>query len=408
MPLRMHHAAMSRTDIRPIPSVPSSNRPYSVPAYLDHTRSEDYDNIAYPERSATSSAIDDIDKLVPPRQPPFLQRVVAENNEHDPKLPLLTAALEETAETDTPLANKRRVAKRGSMKSASNNTAWESVQTEQGELTESLRRATGHTAVESNPPKRVKINVVRSQSRTASKAYHTRSSISGKQNINYFEEDDNYSTVAGSSDDDLEIANTVQTPKKSRYFGAAGTAKPDPYDIMGTASGVESPRNARKADKPHEAIVARGAGASDDRPGTSNATVQNLDVSSQYRVNSHLEDNNTSAQYNMVSRAISSLTGPKFVTEGRGSRQLPKRPSVESLTTPGTVTESESDNENLETRISRIEDVIGIQRERGLGEFVKGGLVAGGTNVLETLTNDLLLGMVVADDELLEQVGKIM
>ncbi|KAI1100929.1 hypothetical protein F4804DRAFT_317546 [Jackrogersella minutella] len=429
VPLRMQRVAMNRTDTRPmaIPSLQlSSDRPYySVPSYpRSRTASESSSSFARPPRPPSASEANDIDTLVPRRVLPFPPRRTSQRNEGDYLMPPTIDT--EYSEIPTKISKSTRaVAKRGSQKSQSDNSARERGHLElsparlpseqnSSEQAGSQKRAIGHTAVDSYPPKRIKINVIRSKTQTsispkvskqtypAEVNHHLRYTQASKNsfkdktapnnqlNKNLEEIDDD--ETESSTDSEDEVTNTTLTSKRLGQIKATGTAEPDPYDSADDFGPLRKAQSNRNLDT-IRAVKADYARVPSDISWGSSTPHQDSHVSSQPR-----RYINSSAQCDLPSEAADQV---------KPERKVPEQ-STPTPDEPPTTAERKPSEETLGSRLSRIEAVMRAQEGKRMDEFVKARLAAGGPNMLETLTNEILLALVVPDDELLEQVVKIM
>ncbi|KAI5861381.1 hypothetical protein GGS23DRAFT_576568 [Durotheca rogersii] len=175
VPLRIsrYAANLSSSGPRPVPTLSLPlERPYSVPTYPNqHTNGGNDDGITPPLRPATSSEVDDIDKLVPPRPLVFPQRRAAQEGRNAPHA--LRKGSVEDAKPAQKTPSTRAVAKRGSKKPApaSVSCGMETVPSKPSttsavspdKLAEPQKRPIGSTEPESNPVKKSKINVIGGQ-----------------------------------------------------------------------------------------------------------------------------------------------------------------------------------------------------------------------------------------------------
>ncbi|KAI0379033.1 hypothetical protein F5Y04DRAFT_260968 [Hypomontagnella monticulosa] len=427
IPLRMQRTAMNRTEIRPMP-IPSlkvsADRPYSVPNYLtQRARSEAYGGISHPQRPATSSKLYDIDELVPQRPAILSGRRALEEVEDD--LVSYPVVSEDAELQVKPSTTTRRVARRGSRASSqpSNigdgdpNSAPTSFDPKSSKLAVGHKRAAENTAVESYPPKRIKIKAVRSKSQTpvASNATRRTSSMaypyaqsSQISNASYtetvaleeFGEDvwqlGDDETVAQGSDIGDNIAEAAPMSKNLSQLNL----KPDPYDIMDEPRPVERRQKVMPLD---EIRCFDNTNISGGIPRTSTATLWESPVYWQSHTVAHHRYTNASAQCDMSPKAAPKVTQ----IEPEGEYHPQPAPLAESTPIPQDNIESGLDDEDLDAQLSRIEEVIRTQDEKGMAQFIEERLSTGDSDVLETLTNEIILGFIAHDTELLEKMIQI-
>ncbi|KAI0847362.1 hypothetical protein F5Y00DRAFT_121865 [Daldinia vernicosa] len=444
IPLRMQRATMNRVESQqmPIPSLQlSSTRPYSVPAYLNHrTRSDSNSTFTpHPPRPATSLDLDSVDKSAPSHTILFPQHGVAQNPEND-LLPL-HATPEDTELLEGALGITRPIANRGSRKPrpASINTAEGSQQelspaavpSEQRtiELVEGRKRAASHVDEKSNPSKRIKFNVIRNQSQTAgtlkvskkvslANTFDTQPAQAPKTNST------NSNTIMEKVNQPLEESNAKMTmaqcltttvddtgPKlvsnELAKLKAAVAPKPNPYDIINESDLFEGSRSVRTLGDVQSARYFKTTDISTnvDTLGVSRVSSRGLAVNNR--------DLNTACnQYTSVATqcGISSSPVPSGIQAESG--KLAGDSHSDNLHCGAIVTTDDEKvgeccSENLAFQFSRIEEMLYTQNKVGIEKFINMKLNSEGINVLQTLTNELLLGLAVRDVDLLKQMVNI-
>ncbi|KAI1089735.1 hypothetical protein F5B19DRAFT_466084 [Rostrohypoxylon terebratum] len=425
VPMRMQRLTMNQTDTRPMP-IPSvqlaSDRPYSVPNFNSTRRLRGSDDgLARPLRPASTSEVDEIDKLVPRRQLPFLNRSTSQRVEDDSHISHGND-LEDLEDRSRVLNPTRRVAKRGSKISTTNDSTRASdlsghdLASEQDldHPTGSQKRGNGEAADETYPSKKIKINVIRSQSQTptalgtTNQKYPNTRSRESQLSRNSYEKDipnqkkmgqnievDDDETQSSSGDD--EDAETGLTSQRS---GPTGTGRPDPYDIMDSAPSFEMSQDTGVFRKK------RGT-ASNEEP-----DVPRSIVSSSSAIRRELSTNVQDTQYSNASSQcdIPSTSQVKPECKVPDQQQQQHQTTAVIGSAPGSqdARDRKPNEETLDVRLSRIEKAIRVQEGEGIDEFIKAKLSTGDPGILGTLTNEILLAMVVPNDELLEQVIKVM
>ncbi|XDG06367.1 hypothetical protein ABKA04_005982 [Annulohypoxylon sp. FPYF3050] len=376
------------------------------------------DSLTRPLRPASTSKVDDIDRLVPRRQLPFPNRSTSQRVEDDSQLSHGND-LEDPGDYSTVPKSTRRVAKRGSKISTSNDSTRASdlsgldAASEQGpsHLTGSQKRSNDEVADETYPSKKIKINVIRSQSHTPTvpgsthqKYPNTRSrdqlsgnnyekDVSVKKQIGQNIEVDDDETESSSGDD--EDAETGLTSEK---LGQAGAGKSDPYDIMDSFTPSEMSQDTRGFRKKRVPTNTEELDVPRSLASSSNIIRRELSTNVQDRQYSH-----ASSQCDMPTEHIPSTSQVK--PESKAPEQHQPTSAIGSA--PSTQ-ERKVIEETLDVRLSRIEKAIHAQEGEGIDEFIKAKLSIGDPSILGTLTNEILLAMIVPNDELLEQVIKIM
>lgn len=416
---------MSQADTRPMP-IPSvqlaSDRPYSVPNFNSTRRfMESDDSLTRPLRPASTSKVDDIDRLVPRRRLPFPTRTTSQRVEDDSQASRGND-LNDPEDHSTVPKSTRRVAKRGSKISTSNDSTRASdlsgfdLASEQdtSRLTGSQKRGSDEAVDETYPSKKIKINVIRSQSHTPTvpgstnqKYPNTRSradqlsrntsekDVSVKKQIGQNIEVDDETESSSGDDEDAESRLTLQRSGQIR------AAKPDPYDIMDSTTPFETsqdtrePRKKRGPPNTEELDVPRSLASS------SSAMRRELSTNLQDRQYSH-----ASSQCDMPTEHLPSTSQVK--PESKASEQHQTTVAIGSAPSTQDARDRKLNEETLDVRLSRIEKAIHAQEGEGIDEFIKAKLSTGDPSILGTLTNEILLAMIVPNDELLEQVIKIM
>lgn len=414
---------MSQADTRPMP-IPSvqlaSDRPYSVPNFNSTRRlMESDDSLTRPLRPASTSKVDDIDRLVPRRRLPFPTRTTSQRVEDDSQASRGND-LNDPEDHSTVPKSTRRVAKRGSKISTSNDSTRASdlsgfdLASEQdtSRLTGSQKRGSDEAVDETYPSKKIKINVIRSQSHTPTvpgstnqKYPNTRSrvdqlsrntsekDVSVKKQIGQNIEVDDDETESSSGDDE-----DAETRLTSERLGQTGASKPDPYDIMDDLTPFETSQDTRKSRKKPVPTSTEELDVPRNLARNSSAVRKELSTNIQDRQYSH-----ASSQCDMPTEHIPSKSQVK--PENKASEQHQPTSAIGSA--PSTQ-ERKVIEETLDVRLSRIEKAIHAQKGEGIDEFIKAKLSTGDPSILGTLTNEILLAMIVPNDELLEQVIKIM
>ncbi|KAI1134139.1 hypothetical protein F5Y05DRAFT_246291 [Hypoxylon sp. FL0543] len=435
VPMRMQRAAMNETKTHPMP-IPSlqlsTDRPYSVPTYLDHrARSENGASLPRPPRPVSSSDVDSIRRLVTSRSVLFPPQRITQKAGDDS----LTLHSINSVDAVQPMKIPRiprAVANRGP-KTSPNDSSREGDHTGLGlalfppeqnssEVVRGQKRATELTAMKYFPSKRININVTLTQSETpvSSEAYsamnthmrdtqvkkdkYTKDSITEKEISETLEEDDN-STQGYDSED--EVTEAVLKSKRLRQAGEASTHKSDQDLITGKLGSFEGLQGARDSDKALEPATAQINNVSNDIPTSSNAELEILDGKGRNEIITHRRYTNAWNQCDIDLEATPSAIHiePKGISPGT-HRQPPSL--TRSTTSDRGATEGEANGKTLASRLSRIEEVTNIQKEKGMDKFIKSRLYSGDPNLLETLTGEILLGMVAHDDELLQRVVEIM
>ncbi|KAI1453025.1 hypothetical protein F4805DRAFT_445274 [Annulohypoxylon moriforme] len=425
VPMRMQRLTMNRTDTLPMP-IPSmqltSDRPYSVPNYHSSRKSKgNDDNFIRPPRPASTSEVDDIDKLVPRRQLSFLYRNTIQGDEGNSLASHENGPEDSEAHLRVPKTT-RRVAKRGSQTSITNDSAKTgkpsefnvSSKQDPSHPTGSQKRGNEHMTDEPNPSKRIKINVIRTQSQTpivpevTNQAYpNTRLRESQLNKSNYgkndttkeqinqnIEVDDDETESSESEDDTIEPAVISKRSRQTRV------GKLDPYDIMDGASPLETTQDSRYFSKKRATLNVEETEPLDDLGG-SGAISQESNTNSQRG-----RYTNASSQYDMSSEYTPRTSQVK--PENKLSEHHQSATSIASVPSTQDERQGKPNEETLDARLSRIERAIHVQDEEGIDEFIKIKLNTGNLNTLGILTNEILLALIVPNDELLEQAIKIM
>ncbi|KAI2468214.1 hypothetical protein F4781DRAFT_279639 [Annulohypoxylon bovei var. microspora] len=424
VPLRMQRVTtMNQTDTRPMP-IPSvqlaSDRPYSVPNYHSRRISRENDgSFTRPPRPASTSEVDDIDRLIPPRQLSFARRSTAQEVELDSLTPRRNNLEAPEPRLRIPKTT-RPVAKRGSKISVPDDNARKSDRSQldlasekdSSYLAGSQKRGIDHTTAEAHSSKRIKINVVRSQSQTpiipeiTKQSYPTTSHYFGRNNHG------NDTTIeteiakslgvdddeTQSSDDEDDVAKPVLTSKRLGQTKTASAGKLDPYAIIDELDSFENSQDTRNSGKTRTAVNIEETNTPSDLSGGSSATHREPNISSQTS-----RYTNASSQCDISSKAE---VKPESKPSERHHHQ--STPAIGSTPSTQDAREGKVNEETLDSRLSRIEKAISAQEEGGVDEFVKTRLSTGDMNTLNTLTNEILLALVVPNDKLLEQVIKIM
>ncbi|KAI0836556.1 hypothetical protein F5Y06DRAFT_273748 [Hypoxylon sp. FL0890] len=427
VPLRMQRVSMNGTETRamPIPSLQlSTDRPYSVPTYLDYrTRSENSRSFARPPRPASSSDVDSIHRLAPSHPVLFPQQRTVQKAENDSLTLHSITAVDAVRPINTPKV-PRAVAKRGPTTSSNDssraglNLTLLPPEQNSTEVIRAQKRATDLTAMKYFPSKRININLTLTQSQTPvnPEVYslmnpHIRDTQVKKDNYikdnttknetseNLEEADDN--TTQG-YDSENEATEVMLTSERSGQTGSVNADRPDQDDVTSKAGPVEGLQKARDPDK-----AAGIASALNNTPRNPNAIPEILDEKGQNHAMMRHRYTNAWNQCDIDLEAVPSATRVEPEATAPENHHQPTS-VIRGITSARDAAEREVNNVTLTSRLSKVEEVISVQKEKGMDEFVKARLNSGDPNVLETLTNEILLGMVVHDDELLEQVLKIM
>ncbi|KAI1656308.1 hypothetical protein F4813DRAFT_131138 [Daldinia decipiens] len=430
IPLRMQRATVNRVGAHqmPIPSLQlSSNRPYSVPVYLNHrTHSDSYSSFTHPPRPATSLDLDSVDKSVPPHTTQFPQHGAAQNPENDISLHATTPA--DTELSKGTLRTTRPVANRGSRKipPLSASTAEGSrrelspavVLSEQRTLgfLGGQKRTTSHVIEKSNSSKRIKFNVIRTQSqtvgtpRTSKKAPLTNTSDTRPAQTPETNSTDNnttteeinqplkesdvkrttaqYLTTMVDNTGPMLVSNKLANPK------AADAPKPNPYDIINETDLLENSRSVRALGDVQSARGFRTTDISTD--------VNNRNLNTAYD-----QYTSVATQCGIPPNVI--VSSEIQIESGKLSNDIHSHNiHYKAIATTSDEKGGIYSSENLDIQFSRIEELLCSQNRVGIDKFITIKLNSGGINVLQTLTNELLLGIAVRDVELLEKIARIM
>ncbi|KAI2780350.1 hypothetical protein F4815DRAFT_469883 [Daldinia loculata] len=444
IPLRMQRATMNRVESHqiPIPSLQlSSNRPYSVPVYLNHRNRSDSDSsFTHPPRPATSLDLDSVDKSVSPHTTLFPQHGVAQNPENDLSLHATTLAGTELSKGT--LGTTRPVANRGSRKLTPLSTS--TAEGSRRELSPAVvlseqrtigfvggqKRTTSHIIEKSNPSKRIKFNVIRNQSQTVgtpktskkvplANTFDTQPAQTPETNpmnsnttteeVNQPLEESNakmttaqYITTTVDDTDPRLVSNKLAKPK------VADAPKPNPYDIINETGLFEDSRSVRALGDVQSARKFKT---------TDNST--NVDTLGAFGVSSRgldVNNRNLNTAYNQYTSVATQcgISSNVVVSSGIQTESGKLANDVHShnlhcgtIATTNDEKEGVYCSENLDIQFSRIEELLCTQNKVGMDKFINVKLKSEGTNVLQTLTNELLLGLAVRDVELLEQIAKI-
>ncbi|OTA76210.1 hypothetical protein M434DRAFT_402539 [Hypoxylon sp. CO27-5] len=403
LPLRMQFATMNKTETRPMP-IPSlqlsTDRPYSVPTYLNYrTISDDGASFARPPRPASSSEVDNI------------SRISSVSGARPMKIPTIP----------------RAIAKRGS-KIQSNNSSREDGHAElslalfspEQNLSEGARGqklATELTAMKYFPSKRININVTLTQSQTnvtpeaQSSTYpYIRDSQVKKNNFTEdnsiekeigkaLEEADDNSTQ--SSDSECEVTEAVLMSKRFVPVRPASAAESNQHGNIVKINSIESLQETRHSVKKAGGFLA-----------PKNSNVANVITRSLSKVSETLDgkgqahskawtqcDTDLDVMYSAIQR--------KPEGEVLKDRHWPTS-GVNTIASARDSMGRKVNDETPASRLSKVEEVINVQKEKGMDGFIRAKLGSGDPNLLETLTNEILLGLVTRDEKLLEQVVEIM
>ncbi|KAI1406824.1 hypothetical protein F5Y13DRAFT_176288 [Hypoxylon sp. FL1857] len=435
VPLRMQRVTMNRTETRPMP-IPSlqlsTDRPYSVPTYLNYrTGSESGGSILHPPRPASSSEVDRINRLVPSRPVLSPQHRTTQEVENDPFSFHSTATSVEAIRPIKVPKITRAVAKRGP-KTSTNSSSREgshaglslalfSPEQSSSKVVGGQKRATELTATKYFPSKRININVTLTESQAlitpiAPKAYspmdphipniQVEEDHDAKDNILEKESsetlDDN---TTQSSDSDGEVIEAMLTSENSVQAESATAVKSGQHDITNKFSSAEGLQKAKGTDK-SAVVVAnlKNTNVVNVNPKCSDVVPETPNGKSQNHIVTRRQYANSWAQCDIDLEAVPNAT--QIEPEGRAPED--HHTVVGGITTVQDTAQRKVNDETLASRLLRVEQAVAIQKEKGMDEFVKERLNSGDPNVLQTLTNEILLGLVVHDNELLEQIVKTM
>ncbi|KAI2617830.1 hypothetical protein GGR54DRAFT_640914 [Hypoxylon sp. NC1633] len=464
VPLRMSRAAaLNRVDSRPSPialSQLSSDRPYSVPPYLSHRMSNDGDaNSSHPPRPATSFDVRDLDRMVMTRSVPLSQRRIAEYDPNGVLLPR-TISPEEGVHPNKTQKTTRAVAKRGSRKLPPESKTDESSQTalsSQQDLSQSMRgqkRVAEYADGDFFFLKKAKTSMTMGHSQTdlaAEASAETPSAAnqgsqegrvgrvgSAEKEATAGEEDyantgtlDGDETVTGSENEDGPLAK-IKSRRKARMAGSStdtNAGKLDPCTTIDRPGSAKSPQAGGNPHSVPEVTKSRNTDIIDKAPGdmsrsrTPSTMLQEPDAESQGSAATRRQYTTASAQCDLSPYAARNFV-PQKELDPDPDLELPPfacqpTPDAESLTSVGGATEtnvgndhaSENENDDEEegqasqlSRIERIEEVLSAQRETGMDGFIAARLGEGGAGMLERLADDVLLGMLLRENDLVEQV----
>ncbi|KAI1374509.1 hypothetical protein F4677DRAFT_426401 [Hypoxylon crocopeplum] len=403
-----------------------SDRPGSVPAHLDRRiSSENHGSSPYPPRPATSSEVGNINQLIPHRHLPFPQRRASQITRNNSlfQRPITPGVAIQPRPTNTV---PRAVAKRGSKRPPSDSAL---IPFEQ-EPTISARgqeRATERAAMGSDSSKRVKFNVKGYLSWTSAEpkasykaplkadpylhatevdgADHEEAKIAIEEGINgNLEKPDDSTNVTGSSHRENEIPGSEFKSRTQRQVGTARADIPYSYATPGKVGLIGSPQRARNLAETREIANIRKADVPDGIIGSYTAKLQELDVNRQISLISHRKYATASTQYDVLPEPVSSPTQRGSPGKASAYTHQPA-PDVGNITGVEDVTVRKVDGED---RLVRIKEMLDLQEEIGMDGFIRARLRTGGPNLLETLANEILLGMVARDDELLKHAIKYM
>ncbi|KAI1472258.1 uncharacterized protein F4812DRAFT_5480 [Daldinia caldariorum] len=403
VPLRMQRGIMNRVESRqiPVPSLqlqPSSDRPYSAPIYLKpHARSGSDGSFTHPPRPATSLNLDSVDKSGPSCLTVFPQHGVAQKPEHD-LLALRATTLKELESSRGAFRTIRPVANRGSRRIPQSNTS--TVDGNHGELDpgvissekplvrfeEGQKRAASYIDVKPNPPKRIKFNVIQNQSQTAT-------------------------TIRASKQ--LLMGNTSDVqPTQARKPSSINTAAKEFNNGANMIQGLDTAENIiNKADLLGNSRSIRTSGNMQSAPNLQpiniSTTVDTLRLSSASPRGLRVENQNLSMfrrQYinNMLPGAVSSEA--QVETRAVANNSYSYNLHCETVARSTAREEGEHNSKSLDLQLSRIGDLLRVQDKDGMDTFIKMKFCSKGANILEGLTNELLLGLAVRDVELLESI----
>ncbi|KAI0107631.1 hypothetical protein F4776DRAFT_644424 [Hypoxylon sp. NC0597] len=432
IPLRIQLATMNKTETRPMP-IPSlqlsTDRPYSVPTYLNYrAKSDNGASFAQPPRPASSSEVDGISRLVPSRPVLFPQHRTTQKVETDS----LTSHRISSVDGGRPMkipTIPRAVAKRGP-KTLSNNSSKEGGRAgfslalfppEQNlsEAAGGQKRATELTAMKYFPSKRININVTLTQSQTTvtpeahSPMYpYIRDSHIKKNNFaednaieketsKALEEADDTSTQV--SDSESEVTEALLTSRRLGQDRPASAAKSDQHGNIssiniGPIEGLQETRDSVK--KAVGVLTPKISNVANAIPTSPNALSETLDGKDQTRSRARTQ---CDADLDVVLSATQQQREGE-VFEDRHRSTL----GVSGISNARDLMERKVNDETLVSRLSRVEEVINVQKTKGMDGFIRARLGSEDPNLLETLTNEILLGLVARDEKLLEQVVGIM
>ncbi|KAI8956534.1 hypothetical protein F5Y11DRAFT_167823 [Daldinia sp. FL1419] len=443
VPLRMQKATMNMAEPHqmPIQSLQlSSDRPYSVPAYLNYrTRHDGNSSFTYLPRPSTSLDLNSPERLGSPLSGLLRQHDL--NQETEENLTPRIATHKRAVLTQRALRTTRPVANRGPRKlpPASTNTLEESQreaipttissERETRILVQDQKRMISHTDRKPNPSKRIKFNVIQNHSQaniilraakreSPANSFHpqfTRTHETNPTNSNFTAEETTQALQNFNSDMNMTQNKTDRkctASPRTEFTGLVSTrttggGKLTPYlNIINDAGPLKDPRRARASSDVHnvDKVETTHISTNIGSPRSSGASSRELKrdhqdsnaISSQYT--------KTATQYGVSSDAI--LSEAQEVgkhTNNNDSHDL----HYKTVAIISDEKESSHSNKDLDTQLSNIEELIRTQDEGGTDKFINTKLGLDDHGVLETLTNELLLGMAARDISLLERIVRL-
>ncbi|KAI1388028.1 uncharacterized protein F4822DRAFT_300560 [Hypoxylon trugodes] len=430
VPLRMQRAAMNSTDQHPMP-IPSlqlsSDRPYSVPNRPNQlVNRENSSNYTHPPRPASSSMLDDFHYSVSTRSSTLSQYREAQETETD--LPTTDSVVLDNSALPVKSSNStRRVAKRGSRTKLPNKNNLEELSSTISPFDHGVdipiggqKRVNENTTLGPNSSKRIKINVFRGQSQAvtsetskssllanpkvqepqSNKTNHMKTPTTEDRPTTFLGEFDDNTTQSSDSEDGLN--EDLLTSKKREQ--ADSTRKLDPYDNTATVSLNHGAPNAKSQANTGDIDHSQGTEVSDISRG-SGRTLDKLNIDNRNATSRYYRYADASSQCNTPSEDVSGVAQTKFEEKLKCYSQL--KTNSKGASNAQDMAQGNPNNEDLHSRFSRIDKMINVQKENGMDEFIKRRLNTGDPDVLETLTSEILIGLVARDGELFEHLFKI-
>ncbi|OTB12067.1 hypothetical protein K445DRAFT_200166 [Daldinia sp. EC12] len=446
IPLRMHRGTVNRVESHQIPIQllqPPSDRPYSVPVYLNHRTSSDSDgSFTHPPRPATSLDLDSADKSRSPHPSVFPQHKVARKTEND--LSTLRASAPKGSEYfKEPFRAARPVANRGSQKVPQSSTSTVEgndrepspgaipPEKRMGGVVQGQKRTTSSINGKTNPSKRIKFNVIQNQFQTATTLRTSerlpvektsdmelpqtrktkpisRDAAAKEVDLLTCEESNNNIATTQGLDTAGDITNSEIQCKELARYKAIGSTPPNPYNIINKAGHLEksqSIRTLRNVQSPRN-IETIDISPTANTLTLSNTMPQNLRVENQDLNAVHRQYTDTATQCGILFGAASSEAQVEIVrvSNNNHSHDL----YDEAVANSTAKEEGGHRSKSLDLQLSRIGDFLCAQDKHGMDTFIDTKLCSKGVNILETLTNELLLGLAVRDVKLLDDIAKIM
>ncbi|KAI1806316.1 hypothetical protein F4811DRAFT_511645 [Daldinia bambusicola] len=417
MPLRMQRGTTNRAESRqiPFPSLqPSSDRPYSVPVYLKHhARSGSDGSFTHPPRPVTSLSLDSVDKSETSRLAVFPQHGVAQKAEHDLHA-LRVTALKEWELSKRAFKTTRPVANRGSRTTPQSNTS--TVESNHEELSpssispekrlvgieEGQKRAISYIDEKPNPPKRIKFNVIQNQSQVTTALRASKQLSMGNTSDVQPAQIRKPSSIHSNTG-----AKEFNRPLEEFNHGTNMTRGLDTADnIINKADLLDDSRSIRTSESIRGApnLKPINISTTNDTLRLSRASPPGLRLESQNLNIFRRQYDNTATRCGMLSGAVPSEA--QVETGAVANNSYSYNPHCETVASSTTKKEGEYNNRSLDLQLSRIRDLLCAQDKDGMDTFIKMRFCSKGNSILETLANELLLGLAVRDIELLESIAK--